>query len=449
MATQLNRVLEKASIFFMAVCVILVPLATGISVIYKRIFLIFSVIFSIAECFCLIRQRKLFSYIRRGKYYFLLSLYLLLLSTIKYFVSLVDHQGITFFTVYQMVIFSMFGFFTYVFFSEKKRFLSPFLYILSLFITFLILISKNRFLLDQSVYRFLGPYTDPNTLIIFSVLSCCCTLYFVGNSFGNFLLHVIMFSVGFASTVLSGSRAGLLALLVACVVFFIFVVYTVSGTPGIQRKKWKAMVKYGVLTILMILVFTLLLIPRTEQKESAVVGGTGYSSSHPPTNDGSDDSVEAFLERYSFQTEGTSSLTHNLRYTIWGEYLKNAPNYFLYGTDYTQSDRPIIGYMARDTHNTYLYIFYRFGILGLLSLVALTGSIFMKIFDRKKTAGQAGIFSLFCGFEIISLTLDLLNTPAYFFVLAVSYAFLNNGKTEKENDPNGPYRVLRISRWTA
>lgn len=457
MSRQMDWILEKISFCFMAACVVLIPLATGIARAnhYQQVFIIFSAFFSVAVLFYLILRQKLIFYLKRGKIYLLLTLYLFLLSTIKYLISLINHQGITFFTVYQFVVYSVFGYFAYVFISDGiKHRLPLFLCILSVYITFIIVVSKNRFMLDQSVFRFLGPYSNPNILVIFSVLSCFCTLYLIEIKYGYFVIHIGMFSVGAASTILSGSRTGLLALLVGCFVYFLCFYFAARSAAGIERKKWKAALKYVFFTIIMILAFTWLFVPRSEQKESAVVVGTGISSSNNPSsaedNDASDNSKEAFLERYSFQTEGSSSLTNNLRYSIWKEYLKIAGNYFLYGTDYTISDRPIINNSVRDTHNTFLYTFYRFGILGLLLLIALTVSIFLKfIFKRKRNSGETAIFSLFCSFGIISLATDLLNTPVYFFVLAVTYTVLQDSVTGKEYKPDGSNGIPRISQRTA
>lgn len=462
-----ERILEKSTLISLFFCVFFSVLATGVEMFSGmiQIFLCFSALFSLFSFAFLLYRKRFFCYIKDGIWYFIFALCLFLVSTVKYVISLYTQQGITFFTVYQIVILAGFGFFTYAYLSERPKYFSAVLGFFSYMVTAIILLWHNRFMLDQGVYRFMALYENPNILGLFAVFSCFASLYQISRKSRFLLLHVLCFSIGAAAVFLSSSRTCLAALLGGLLVF------GVLSIPSVRKDNWKIILRNLVLIALATTISYFAFSPNENDKLQAVVIGEGISSEQEQqeewgenvdntadtatvgeTSEAGDADVaivvddetekQSKADRFSLSNDGSGSILNNLRFRIWSEYLGRASDYWLFGTDYSLSERPVIDDAVRDSHNTFIYTFFLYGILGILLLLALAVSILVRFFvKRNRSVPTIAIFSMFIGLMVISCLNDLLNVPIFFMVLAWSMAALGY----QENAIGSmPQRVLQV-----
>lgn len=438
--------LEKIIIILLYLSIIMMLLATGVSRIFShnvQIFLVLSILFSIVMFVFLLYNKKLLYSVRNGFWFFNFVIVLTIVSTIKYFFSLAECQGITFFTVYQIVIFAFFGFLVYVFLSEKKEYLPKVSFLLCTTESILILCFQNNFMLDLGLYRFMGVYDNPNIQGLFAVISSILSLYVITANYGLKIISLLNFSLAVAAIALSLSRTSLLALLVGLFIFFIF------NIGHLSKKHSQKIISKVIITIFLTFLFTYLFSPNDlDMKQAVVIGKTSVQKTQKKAAKESTpkkEISEAISSRLSLSSESKSSILHNLRLEIWAEYLKNISDYYLFGTDYTLNNRPIVENAARDSHNTIIYTFFRYGILVLTSLLLLLTIIGIKFFNKKrKTSYQIASLSCFCSIFVISLLNDLLNTPIYFFILGFIYVSMQDSRQRNYLFCNEPQRVLQI-----
>ena len=385
---------------------------------------------------------------------------LVIISTIKYVISIIEHQGITFFTVYQIVIFSIFGFSIYMFFSENKKCLSTTVFLICITESVLILCFQNRYMLDLGIYRFLGVYNNPNIQGLFAVICGTLALYLLSIDYGFCIISIINIAIYLSVVILTYSRTSIIAGLTGMSVFGIFMfIHT-------RKKNWKKIGSIIVKIICLTALFYYIFLPSENDKSQSVIIGDGKPQEEQrlfniekkdkkendtnkienTTENFSDKEINKEISRrFSLSTNNNSSILHNLRFQIWKEYLLNASKYYLFGADYSLNDRPMIDGQMRDPHNTIIYTFFRYGILGVCSLLILLVVIGIKLLMKKNKKGyQIAILGCFCATCVISLFNDLLNTPIYFFVLGISYVIMDENREDEEVLLRQPKRILQV-----
>lgn len=459
---KFKKTIERIAMVLLYLSVLLVPLI-GVVAIPKtlQIFLVIAMLFCLCTFFWLLLERKLWKMIKQGLWYAVFFTIVLVISTVKYGISLVNQQGITFFTVYQMVIFAAYGYMAFAFIATHKRVMPVLIGILSFTFSLLTLVNRSRYMLDLGVYRFIAAYSSPNILGIFSVLAFFCSLYLLASHQPLKTLHLINGALAVAATVLTGSRSAIIAMVVGGVIFAAFSLITV------RIRKLKPLAVAGLLFLVFTVVFVLVLKPSNSRElsltvvydaeavaateetvssdsleESAEGGVSQESAQH---NAVTNDNWERFLKRFSLYGDGASSIKNNLRLHIWLEYLRYLPDYVLFGTDYTLTARPVIEGFGRDTHNTLLYTLFRFGVFGLVALMAMLIVIVFKLFfRRKKTPEQIAILSMFAALLLISMLIDLLNVAVFYLILAFAYAAVVDTERVPSKDANSPERTLQV-----
>lgn len=471
------KYIEKITEILLYICTFLVVFATGIpSSRFHSIqfFLISAALFCMGVfIICLIR-RNLFEHIKRGVFLFLFAFVLTAISTVKYVFILIAKQEITFFTVYQMVIFAVFGFCVYVFCSEKRECINRSIFLFCITESTVILLCRNNFMLDLGIYRFLGIYENSNIQGLFSAVTIMLALYLLMADYGFKIISVFNFALSVSAVLQTYSRTSILAAFTGIVVFCLFSVWFV------RRERRRIVFRFVVLEVIFVLFTSIMLIPDNHDKMSAVIIGSGLaddiaeSDKEPDKtkgtdNNGSKNSVELSKEkeqscddkevvegnskkdiskRFSLSSNDSSSLLHNLRFTIWEAYLTDYSNYFMFGTDYTLEDRPYINGKVRDPHNTILFTFFRYGVLSVGLLIVLLFVIGIGfVTKKKKTMYQISMFGCFCSIGVISLFNDLLNTPIYFFILSISYVIMQDEGTRDSSEnilSNRANRVLQV-----
>jgi len=214
---------ERLTLALLYLSVILAPLAASI-VLEKgiQLFLIVASLFCGSAFFYLLLNKDFFPKVKQGIWYALFFGVILVISTVKYGLSIVNHQGITFFTVYQMVILAAYGCMTFAVMSRKKESITVVMGILVCVISVLILSYQNRYMMDLGVLRFLAAYTNPNILGLFSVPAFCACLYLLAVHVPGKLFFCFGAALNVVATLLTGSRTASLALIANCVICVVF-----------------------------------------------------------------------------------------------------------------------------------------------------------------------------------------------------------------------------------
>ena len=457
------KYIEKSVEMFLYASAIQMMIATGVSDFFLyniQVFLIEAFFICIGIFLYTLYLKKTPYYLKKGVWLFLFMIVLVIISTTKYAISIIEHQGITFFTVYQIVIFSIFGFSIYMFFSENRKCLSTTLFLICITESVLILSFQNRYMLDLGVYRFLGVYNNPNIQGLFAVICSMFALYLLSTDYGFCIISITNIAIYLSVIILTYSRTCIIAELIGMFVFGIF------GITQISKKDWKKIGLIIVKTICLTALFYYIFLPSENDRLQSVVIGDGKPQEEQgllniEKVDGKDNTVnrkenttenisnqeinKEISRRFSLSTNNNNSILHNLRFQIWEEYLLNASNYYLFGTDYTLNARPMIDGQLRDPHNTIIYTFFRYGILGACSLLILLVVIGIKLLMKKNKKGyQIAILSCFCATCVISLFNDLLNTPIYFFVLGISYVIMDENREDEDFFQRQPKRVLQV-----
>lgn len=473
MREKLFSYVERGTAGLLYLSIVLMLFATGASEYFPygvQSFLVAAILFCMGTFFVFLHCNKILYYVKNGMGLFLVLIVIGTISTVKYVMSLADHQKITFFTVYQIVIFLLYGFLVFVFLSERKKYLFNSIFLFCTAESILILLFQNRFMLDLGIYRFMGVYTNPNIQGLFAVVNGMLSLYLFAANYRFRFYSIFIFTLSIAVVILTYSRTCLISLLFGLCIIFIF--YSYKGN-------WKRFLKNITIVVLLIFLFVLVFLPRQSDKMKAVIVGDGTAyekemEQDNPAKENNDISVEEekitdkkeekeissennsvilpeeevkeeIDKRFSLSSDDGNSILHNLRYQIWSTYLNQSSEYFMFGTDYTLNERPVINGVKRDPHNTILYTFFRYGILGAVSLIILLVVVGIKLlFKKEKTTCQITILGCFSSICIISLFNDLLNTPIYFFILGISYIAIQDEENIKSDLKYKPHRILQV-----
>lgn len=447
MSRSLSWTLEKVTGFFLCVSIILTLFATGVGEVFSfgvQIFLISAIIFCMLLFLILCQEKRVFFYIKKERCLFFLVLTLFVISTCKYLIALADEQKITFFTVYQIPIFALFGFFAFIFFKEHEKYLPGCLFLFCTVESIVIMLFHNRFMQDLGLYRFMGIYDNPNIQGLFSAIACMFSIYLLTRKYKFRILIIVNLSLSMAAIFLTLSRGSLLAVLFGICAFFFF------GSFKIIKRHMLSASLITIIAFMLTVLFVQMLQPdRADMNQATVVGKTSTTKTAQKEEPAEkEEVVQALSQRFSIADDSGGSVRQNLRLSIWREYVSLMPEYFLVGADYSLNLRPLIGNIKRDSHNTVLYIFFRYGILGLCSLLILIFTIIAKFVKKARIMGyQSAVFGCFCTLGVISMLNDLLNTPVFFLVLAFSYMEVqkNEGKcSNKRQTPKSTSGFLII-----
>lgn len=453
-----KNILEKMTNILLYICIIVIPIPSTFLSISVQLFLAFAMIYVLASVIWLYKENKLKETICKGKLYVVFVILMFTISTVKYVIELLSDKNITFFTVYQMVIFSVFGFFVFAKIYINNNIINKLFMIYAYTTTMLIIINQNKYMFDLGAYRFEGAYKNPNILALHAVVAIMSLIYLIFHKAGLILINEICIGICLASCLLSQSRGGMLGMITGILTVAIFEV--------IKRKKakWMADILKRVVIVMLITIITLILFkPSYHDKGIARIVGIPnalnraelYNKEYELLLDNgnirtcsfseksiifgnADDSETNKNDRFSLDNMDSSSIKNNMRYSIWKEYLKNSSDFFWFGTDYSLNKRPVINGRARDPHNTLIYLFFRYGIFVVLSMAVIY--IYIGIMLCKNNRGRSSvsvIAGLLMSMLVISLVNDLPNTTVYYFVISVAYAYIyvkkDRGKSEKVN----------------
>ena len=336
--------------FFLYLAVVFVPFATNMPDFLegRKIFLALAVLFS-------------------GTYalYFLFqfAVVVLFMETLRYGINIVNGYETSFFSSYEVPVLLLFSFFTSSFCTCRRRNIYRLALLFCTECSILLVLFRNRFMLDMGVYRFIGIYANPNTCGWFCVCTCMMSLVLLSYKHRSRILKII----SIINMLLSGcavirtySRACLLAL---CIGSVIYIIIFVTKEKGKLRKNNTKMLL--LLAIPMFLggsfcnnVYSVSDVDMVNavavQQESGANIPTVSKASHNSTA----------RKRFSLESEGIGSIAHNLRIQIWLTYVKKIKDYILIGTRDKVADRPMVHGAVRDTHNTYIQAFFWYGIGG-------------------------------------------------------------------------------------
>lgn len=426
-----------------------------------QLFLVAAILFCISAFVYLVAEKKFFRTVRKGIWYALFFGVIAALSTWKYALGLSRGQEITFFTVYQMVVFAAYGCMVFGVLYHRKNLLPVLMGVLSCIITVLTFLCRKNFLYDLGVLRFMGAYTNPNIFGIYAVTAFFASVYMLLSHMPLKTLWVINAGVSIGGILLTASRTAVIATAAGLCVLVIF------SAGRIRQIRWKQ-VLVTLLALLCVVCATFLVmrpmsmddlhltvgselspspeempetqIPEGEQSTPGnQTGGLGIAG----TTEGMTEMWNHFMDRFALDGDGNSSIKHNLRLRIWVEYLRILPKYFSIGTDYTLADRPIVNGDVRDPHNTLIYTMFRFGIGGIISLLLMLAVVNIRLLRWKKKHENVAVQAMLIALLIISLLNDLLNTPIFFVVIAFAYV-VSLDKADSGVAPSRPKRVLQV-----
>ncbi len=461
-----KNILEKSTNILLYICIFFISMPGIFFNKLNQILLVTAIVYILAAIVWLYKENRLREIIVKGKMYFILVMLIFSVSTVKYMVELFSAKDTTFFTVYQMVVYAAVGFFIFAKAYINNKVIDKLLTVYTYTTTALIIIFQNKYLYDLGQYRLEGIYGNPNILALYAVIAVMLLICMISRKSGVLIVNEVCIGICIASCLLSQSRGGMLGLAAGLAVTAVF------SLIGYRKKiNWKMIVtvlKKTVFIVIVIIVSLLAINPSDSDEKNARVGaliekvetqpdesdlGSNNTEIKDPAEpndkmsaengdkeasmDKAEPSENRKNDRFSIDSTENSSIKNNLRFTIWKGYAEKLPNYFWFGTDYSLNDRPVIGGRARDAHNTLIYFLFRFGIFVTLSVVALWVYIIVGLLKRNKKINSTSIMAivgLLMSLFAISFVNDLVDTPLYYFVIAVSYAFVyvknNREKTE-------------------
>ncbi len=485
---MIEKWLGRISIIFLLISMVLVPLVGAIVIPYSfQIFLIVATLFCVTSFAYLVSAGEFLYTVRKGIWYVLFLATITLISTWKYVMELKNGQEITFFTVYQIVIFAAYGFMIFGLILNQRKILPILLGLLNVINVLLIIVYRKHFLFDMGVLRFMGAYPNPNILGIYSITAFFSSLYLLFSHMPLKMLWIFNGAFSVAAILLTASRTAVISTFISLLIIIIF------SMRKIRQIYWKQLwVSLGVFFLVLGFAFLLLCPTRMENLELTIgsdlsltipgekildnsdeetieppLDNLDEETIEPPLDNSDEETIEPpldhsesedemsssnnemaemwnhFLNRFMMSSDGKSSIKHNLRLQIWSEYLRILPKYFVIGTDNSLVDRPILFGEIRDPHNTLIYMMFRYGILGFvfftLLLVIINARLLYWRKKHKNVAIQAMLFSLM----VVSLLNDLLNMPLFFAIIGFSYV-VSLEKTSLASIPEQPKRVLQV-----
>lgn len=437
---KLKKTAEKTALILLYLSTVLGCMVgtTALSHSYQ-IYLVVDILFCGTVCLHLFLEGRLRASVRSSGLFGLFFAVMAVISTVKYGIALQEHQGVSFFAVYQMVLFAAGGVCTYWMLRERKQTLRNVAAILSCTISLIILLFSRRFMLDMGVFRFMAPYSSPNILGIYTIVGFFASLLLVNVCTRTpwRILFLFNAAVSAAAALLTGSRGTTLSVICG------LVIYVLCSLHAIRTIKWKVVAPRLLVFLILFGMLFLLMVPSNRKDLDVVVVGNGgaefddgMGSMDPmgeylPDGEGdeqeehptvSSDSWKNFLQRFNLAGEGNSSFKNNLRLRIWVGYLQELPQFAFVGTDYRFSARPVIDGRGWDPHNTFIYTIFRFGIVELVLLCCMLLTIFLKLLKQRKSGDKVVLLALFAAAVFQAMFIDLLNVTIFYGLLAILYA---------------------------
>lgn len=461
---MIEKWLGRVSIIFLLISMVLVPLVGSIVIPYSfQIFLIVATLFCVTSFAYLISARKFLYTVRKGIWYVLFLATITLISTWKYAMELKNGQETTFFTVYQIVIFAIYGFMIFGLVLHQRKILPILLGLLNIINVLLIIVYRRHFLFDMGVLRFMGAYPNPNILGIYTITAFFSSLYLLFSHMPLKILWIVNGAFSVAAILLTASRTAVISTFAGLLIIVIF------SMRKIRQIHWKQLF-ITVVIFFLVLGFAFLLLRPTTMENLVLTVGSDLSLTIPDEEilDASDEEINEppqepsnvedeitssdnemaemwnrFLNRFMMNSDGKSSIKHNLRLQIWVEYLRTLPKYFVIGTDNSLVARPILFGEIRDPHNTLIYTMFRYGIFGFIFLVLMLVIINVRLLHWRKKHKNVAIQAMLISLMVISLLNDLLNIPLFFAIIGFSYV-VSLEKTSLASIPEQPKRVLQV-----
>lgn len=432
---SLKKNVERATLILMCVSAFIVPMVgiTAVKYTYQT-FLVVGSLFCLVAVIHLLIEKTFCQTLKQGIWYFLFFLFMAIVSTVKYAISIVEKQGTSFFAVYQMVIFAACGLIMFAILQNHKKWIPVFFGIVSCTISALVLIFHRHYMLDMGVYRFMAAYSSPNILGIFTIVGFFASLFMIKETPKHWKnLFLLNLAICTTAAVLTASRGTIIA------VSFGFAVYALTSLHLIRDNLKQTLIMTATFLLLFGALFSLIMpsykhdmdlkVIASEindeflEKENIQNSNDGHSKGASNKSTANYDSWNNFLQRFNLSNDSNSSFKNNLRLRIWIGYLENLPKYVVFGTDYLFSVRPVVEGRSIDPHNTFIYTVFRFGIFELILMLIMLISIFVKLIKQTMNKYVPVILGLFIATMIQALFIDFLNVAVYYMLLAVFNVF--------------------------
>lgn len=228
----------------------------------------------------------------------------------------------------------------------------------------------------NGVIRRIGTFSDPNAMArdaAFVVLAC---VYLIRVSRFR-LLAIPPAMLGLYALYASGSRGPLFGLLVGLLYILL---------KRYWRQHWRKLLLTAGLGLIMLVTLYV-----------------AYENSGPAL----------MLQRFVVGSSEASSYSQNLRLRIWQDYLNNIQRFLWQGMD-TRLYGEISTHM---THNTPLYVLFRYGVFPLISYLAL--AIYILLRPPTATKGAVELKAIYLAYCVSDLVIDSLAMRSTWAVLVI------------------------------
>ena len=124
MKTFIEEYLEKITYGLFYISIVLMTIATGVGRVFSncvQMYLIVAILMCFFTAIFVLCSKKRVIHVGSAFGLYLFCVVIFILSTIKYFFSIVQGQNITFFTVYQMPIFLVWAVCSFILMVENKK----------------------------------------------------------------------------------------------------------------------------------------------------------------------------------------------------------------------------------------------------------------------------------------------------------------------------------------
>lgn len=277
---------------------------------------------------------------------------------------------------FKPVIFLIFSCALSTYFVQDKKLLD--LFLKSFLIAFVLLLPFGKTGNFNEIYRFSGTYSNPNTYALECIVAIFVALYFLKKS-KNKIFEFCILAVCAITLLSTGSRGGLLAVLLGFMMIFIF-------TKSARGKL--AYILLGCMGIILLLLFYL--------------------------NDTSGVFYRLFEKAYS----------GNVRLEIWKAYLKNIDKYMWFGME--ESKLSTIHYYT--PHSAYLGIWVRYGLFTFVLYIVSWFSLLFKSYKvgRRNVEYETKVLSaLFFSYTLSGMTIENVGLRTTWIVIALVIANVN------------------------
>lgn len=322
------------------------------------------------------------------------SLFVFIHTTVEYILKIYAHNYIDLLTQFKVTIFILISFFLLKSFEKKRKRVDYFIF--SFNISFLILfIFFNNFEFANTVMRAEGVYSDSNAFALDALFVVFTSFYLLSIKKIGRTFIILTLIIGAFGIFLSGTRSVFLGIMLGLIFYFI----TIKNTT----KRFK---------ILILLISMLSIVPLIVPKETILL----------------------MFNRFIAGDSDASSYSNNIRLLIWKDYLRSWKHYIVFGLDNQLWNLINI----RITHNTYLYILVRYGIIGFILYISFIISNIKAYYSslKRRKQGYLIIFSCFIANLVTSFFIDSLSLKTFWLMWILILYFNSQYRNKLKIEPN-------------